>query len=313
MSARPDARLVLGTAQLGLPYGITNTTVLRSEEKLSLLQAAADGGVEYLDTARAYGNSEEVVGEFIKTGHARKCRIVTKLSPLADLSTDASPAEVQAAVNQSLHRSHKALGLVKLDAVLLHRASHLTDWNGAVWQALRDAMDRGQISHLGVSVQSPAELMQTLAVADVSHIQLPFNILDWRWDSILSELREARRQRKLVVHVRSLLLQGLLTTDRADAWARAGVDDAGPVRLWLNDQIERLGLESVAHLCMAYAHAQDWIDGLVVGMDNIEQLRNNLQLLARPGLDPAELFELAKTRPFLSASSLNPATWKSEA
>lgn len=310
MGAR--SRLVLGTAQLGLRYGITNSTVLLPEGKLSLLQAAADGGVECLDTARAYGDSEEVVGAFLNAGHARECAVVTKLSPLGDLSTDASPTEVRAAVNQSLHQSHKALGLVQLDTVLLHRASHLTEWNGGAWQALRDAMDRGQVSHIGVSVQSPAEVMQALAIADVSHIQLPFNILDWRWDSVLSELRDARRRRRLVVHVRSLLLQGLLTTDRADAWARAGVTDAGPVRRWLKDQVKRLGLESVTHLCLAYAHGQDWIDGLVVGMDNIEQLLSNLQLLARPGLDPAELLLLAKTRPFLRAESLNPATWTNE-
>lgn len=311
MPPRPDvARLVLGTAQLGLTYGIANTTVLDADGKQALLREAVSRGVTWLDTARAYGDSEAVIGRFLALGAPGTCNIVTKLAPLADMAHDANPAAVMDAVDRSLDQSRAALGLPRLQTVLLHRASHLRAWGGAVWSRLQGAVKRGVVTEIGVSVQNPDELEQALETEALSHIQLPFNLLDWRWDKCLEPLRQARRSRRIVVHVRSILLQGLLVTDRPAAWQCAGIDDGVAVRRWLVAQAEQHGLGGdVARLCMAFANGQDWIDGLVVGTDNVRQLHDNIAAIEHR-LSAAAIDDIVAARPVLAAFALDPAQWR---
>src|SRR5690348_3290015 len=129
--ARP-AGLVLGSVQLGLPYGIANRTGQPSRAAaLRLVQKAANCGIAEFDTARAYGESESRLGEAL---HGRKAvRTITKLSPLAELAPNASRADVRAAVDRSIAESLAALKHGRLDCLLLHRAGHMTAFGGAVW------------------------------------------------------------------------------------------------------------------------------------------------------------------------------------
>ena len=136
--ARP-AELVLGSVQLGLAYGAANRTGKPSHgAALRLVHRATDAGVTNFDTARAYGDSEDRLGEALV---ARKgIHTVTKLSPLSDLQPDAPPDEVCAAVDASIAASLEALRRDKLDCLLLHRASHMTDFGGVVWNRLVELM-----------------------------------------------------------------------------------------------------------------------------------------------------------------------------
>lgn len=310
---RGASRLVLGAAQLGMAYGISNTTALAPHEKQTLLAAAVAGGIDLIDTARAYGTSEDVIGQFLASDLASACRVVTKLAPLTELSASASGDEVSQAVEESLRQSRQSLGITKFDTVLLHRASHLTAWNGAVWHMLQDHASRGSIGTIGVSVQTPDELVLALDTPGVAHIQLPFNILDWRWDGVLPRLIAARKQRRVTVHARSLLLQGLLVASRPESWAMAGVANPQPIQEWLKNQVEQFGRDSVADLCMAYVIAQDWVDGLVVGIDNIAQLQANLQFVTSPPLAALDLDQILQTRPRLTIHTLDPAKWSRRA
>src|SRR5204863_9982188 len=120
---------------------------------------AAASGVAAFDTARAYGDAEERLGEALR---GRKVTTITKLAPLNDLPLEASPSAVHAAVDASIEQSRNALGRATLDCVLLHRAGHMTAFNGAIWERLKAHVGRGLIRMLGVSVQSPAETHRAL-------------------------------------------------------------------------------------------------------------------------------------------------------
>src|SRR5213075_2835853 len=97
------AELVMGSAQLGLVYGAANRTGKPTREAaVRLVQRAADSGVAAFDTARAYGDAEERLGEALR---GRKVTTVTKLAPLSELPADASAATVQAAVDASVEQS----------------------------------------------------------------------------------------------------------------------------------------------------------------------------------------------------------------
>ncbi len=301
------AELVLGSVQLGVPYGAANRTGKPTRAAaLRLVTRAVDAGITKFDTARAYGDSEDRLGEALRTRKA--IRTITKLSPLAHLAPGATRREVRAAVDTSIEESLYALRREQIDCLLLHRAAHMTAFGGAVWERLIERLEDGTVLALGVSVQSPEEATAALACSDVRHLQLPFNLLDWRWaDAGIVENIRSRAQ--VTIHARSIFLQGLLAADDASIWPRIDDIDAAALISTISEIARDFGRDSAADLCVAYARGQDWIDGVVVGMETEDQLDDNLRLFLRPPLSPADCADVAKRLPRVSAQLLNPAQW----
>ncbi len=182
MPQQHSAELVLGSVQLGLAYGAANRTGKPSRETaLRLVQHAAESGIAQfdIDTARAYGDSEDRIGEALTGKHT--VRTITKLSPLSELPPTAGREVVRDAVDASIAQSLAALRRDRLDCLLLHRAEHMRSHGGAIWERLVERLEDGSVLSLGVSVASPFEALLALAYPDVRHLQLPFNLLDWRW------------------------------------------------------------------------------------------------------------------------------------
>jgi aryl-alcohol dehydrogenase-like predicted oxidoreductase len=304
---RKPAELVLGGVQLGLAYGAANRTGKPSRRTaLRLVHRAIDAGVTSIDTARAYGDSEERLGQALAARNS--IRTITKLSPLTDLACDASRDEVRAAVDSSIAGSLEALQRERIDCLLLHRAAHLTDHGGAIWNRLIERLEDGTLISLGVSVQSPQDAIEALACTDVCHIQLPFNLLDWRWreSGVIARI-QARSH--VAVHARSVFLQGLLATDAPSAWPQiAGVDSESLIGL-IAELVREFGRTSAADLCLAYARGQSWVDGVVVGMETEEQLEDNLQLFVRPPLSVSQCAEIDLLVPRVPEAFLDPARW----
>jgi aryl-alcohol dehydrogenase-like predicted oxidoreductase len=304
-------KLVLGTAQLGLPYGIANRVGQpSSSQSEQLIKTAIIHSVRYLDTARAYGTSEEVIGRCLKTGWHGRVKIITKLAPLAECPPDAPAATVAAFVDASIFKSCAALAVQKIDVVMLHRATHLAAWRGAAMDRLQQLQSLGVIDRIGASVQSPAELEAALSYPVVSVIQMPFNLLDWRWTDMIATIEGVKLTRDLQVHVRSALLQGLMPSANIDQWARANVEHPEVIITWLRNQTIALSRMDIADLCLGYVNSFPWIDGVVVGVETSDQLMSNIEALNRPALKRDQICAIHDQRPRLSEATLNPALWK---
>jgi spore coat polysaccharide biosynthesis protein SpsF (cytidylyltransferase family)/aryl-alcohol dehydrogenase-like predicted oxidoreductase len=304
-------KLVLGSAQLGMAYGIANESGKPDQATVTtLIKTAIAHGVTFIDTARAYGDSEKVIGNALKNGWEGRAKIITKLAPLTDCPSDATPSTVNAFVDASVFQSCAALRTQTLDVLMLHRASQLTDWSGTVWSRLLKHRAEGRLKALGASVQSPLELELALATPEVEFIQMPFNVLDWRWATQIPAIREAKRQRPLVIHVRSALLQGLLTSTTPTHWHKANVSNPEPVIEWLRDQCHQAGRSSVADFCLSFVQTLDWVDGVVVGMETLKQFEENIQVFCGTGLSDQQMHAILSSRPLLDEDTLNPARWR---
>ena len=307
MSAPSAAELVLGSVQLGLPYGAANRTGQPSRtQALRLVHRAIDAGITAFDTARAYGESEDRLGEALsgqKTVHT-----VTKLSPLSELAPDAPRQIVRAAVDASIAESLAALQRDHLDCLLLHRAAHITSHGGAIWERLIERLEDGTVLALGVSVQSPAEALAALDCHDVVHIQMPFNLLDKRWREA-GVIDKIKARPHVTIHARSVFLQGILAANDPSVWPVVpGVDAPALVDL-IAELTRAFERKSPADLCLAYARGQRWIDGVVVGMETTDQLETNLSLFMRPPLSPEDCAIIEARVLALPAALLDPAQW----
>lgn len=306
----PGARLVLGTAQLGAPYGsVRKTTPLPPNEAMMLVRRAMTCNAA-IDTARAYPDAEAIVGRALAGGRAGRARIVTKLAPLDDVAPDAAPSAAADAAGISVLHSRQALGGEARPTLLLHRAAHLSAWRGAVWHRLQKLRDDGLIDALGVSVQSPEEAQAALGDPAVRLIQLPLNPLDRRWR--VAGIEDAARQAGVEMHFRSVFLQGILLREPS-AWPRIDGVDPAAILKGLAEAAARLGRANIADLCIAAVRtaAARYGDAcaLVIGAERLAQFEEIVDLFRHPPLSPDEAAWLDKWLPDVPDRLVNPALW----
>lgn len=263
-------QLCLGTAQFGLPYGITNRAgkVSESEVQALLIEARA-AGVTLLDTAQAYGDAEEVLGRSLPPGHAFK--LISKLAPQPQ---PAFTADDRVEWEQAFTRTCELLGNQGLDTLLVHSAldlikpgaEHLREW-------LLSLRGRGLVQRLGVSVYGGTELIDLPSdLLDV--VQLPLSLYDQRLlvDGTIDRLLESG----CAVHVRSIYLQGLLLSPVA-SWP-AWVD---PLVRKHHARLEHLAADrgcTLLDLALGFACAQKDLDAVVVGVCSRFELQQLLQV-----------------------------------
>lgn len=303
------SELTLGTVQLGVPYGVANKTGMPSDlQAKELLQSAIDSGVTTFDTARGYGESESRLGHLLSLGYRDRISIVTKLNVMSELPADASAELVGKLVDESVFHSCHDLRRNSIDTMLLHRWEHHDNWGGAVWRRLVEHKKSGLIGHLGVSVSAPHEAIEALKDPNVSHIQAPINLLDWRWKEP-NFLAAVNKRSDVIWHARSVLLQGLLLLP-PESWPRIPEVNSKEINMLLDGLVHEMRRVDRIDLCIAYVRSMPWVTSLVVGMDNASQLNDNLEKFHLPKLTLDQLAKIDCTLPCLPVTLLNPALWK---
>ena len=285
------SRIALGTAQLGLGYGVANRTgQLSRHEAAATLDLARRHGMDTLDTAIAYGNSEERLGEI----GVSDWRIVSKLPAVPEGCRD-----VAGWVREQIDGSLARLGVTRLYGVLLHRPAQLrNEYGDALHRALHDLKEAGLAEKIGISIYEPDELG---AIRDypVDLIQSPFSVFDQRLLS--SGWLERLHAQGVEVHVRSIFLQGLLLMHpraRPPYFARWEPQ----WRKW-DQWLEREGV-SALRACLAFALAQQQIARVVVGVDGRDHLEQLLSAVEGPRVSPP--MDLACE----DSALVNPSQWK---
>lgn len=253
--------LALGTAQFGLAYGITNTRgALPDEVARDLLRSCASSGVTLLDTAAGYGDSEERLGRLLPPG---SWRTVTKTAALRRERFEATDLTL---FEDTFADSLRHLRRGDVHGLLVHHADDLLVPGGeCLLHWLHEQRDAGQARHIGVSLYSGDQARALLEryrhtprAFDI--VQLPASLADQRLlvDGTLDRLADHGIQ----VHVRSLLLQGLLLADATFVEARFPGKGAWMRRLHVWCAAHGL---SPLHACLSFFKSTPGIQVAVVG------------------------------------------------
>nr|WP_321496410.1 aldo/keto reductase [uncultured Methanolobus sp.] len=264
------SRLTLGTAQLGLNYGINNKLGKpHKEQALSILESAYSNGVTSFDTASAYGNSEIIIGDFVENKERSKCYIVSKLEPLAknNVIQDNLEKNIFSKINSSLNN----LKTEYIDNYLIHDFKDIGHYKDLV-PVLVKAREEGLIRNIGVSVYSPSEAETILTMNDFDAIQVPLNILDHRFlkNSLLKRLKE----NGFTIFSRSVFLQGLLFMDPNKLPVNLL---AARSHLMNINQLVQDNNISISQLALNFARVIKEIDSIIIGVDSEEQLEQNIR------------------------------------
>lgn len=272
------SEMTLGTVQLGMNYGIANNDGKPSEEKsFSILRTALEGGVNTLDTARAYGDSEQVIGRFLKTWKGEMPNIITKVPKMQGTSQK----ELEKFVTESVERSLENLGVNKLSAVMLHGAKDPIIHGQACVDAVKALIDHGYADRVGVSVYNAEDIEGMLSYDLFSVTQVPMSIFDQRL--IAGGSIEKLAQRDYTVFVRSVFLQGLFFLDPDEMDDSILQEHAAPRIRTLRKIAAGEGM-TVAQLAVAFMRDCAGVASLVLGADTPAQVKSNIDYFNTPKL-----------------------------
>jgi aryl-alcohol dehydrogenase-like predicted oxidoreductase len=248
---------------------------LSREEVARILDTAAGHGIDAIDTAIAYGQSESVIGETAQN----RFKIISKLPPI--------PSEVSKVsqwVRTQIDASLSRLKCTSLDALLLHRSQDLTEAHGAeLYAAISSLKVEKIIQRFGVSIYAPDELTGIIGTFDIDVVQAPLNVFDRRILGVIDQLTALN----IEVHVRSVFLQGVLIAkpenrpQRFQPWSEhfARFDE------W----VLSTGLSAMA-CCLGFALQQTGVTNLVIGTTSPESLTEIMTSIPNMKLEvPADL------------------------
>ncbi|MBQ7715189.1 MAG: aldo/keto reductase [Clostridia bacterium] len=277
----------LGTVQLGMNYGIANKTGQPNEEKsFSMLRTALESGITSIDTARAYGTSEEVIGRFLKTWEGEVPYITTKV---VDITGD-NELEIERSIISCLEESLDTLGINKVNNVLLHDQEPLFENGKLVARAMEKLVKLGYTDKVGASVYKAEELEKMLEYDVYTSTQAPMSIFDQRL--ISSGMTDRLAERGITVFVRSVFLQGLFFLDPDMITDPTLIEHAVPKIRLLRECAEKEEM-SIAELAISFMRDVNGVTSLVLGADNPDQVRANAAYFDVKPLSE-ETFELIK-------------------
>lgn len=280
------SKIALGTVQFGLDYGISNSGGQTPKEEVTrILHIAHKNGIDVLDTAFLYGESEVVLGEQELKSHFK---IVSKFPEV----------ENETELNRYFQKSLARLGQKSLYAYIAHRPNVLLN-ESSIWKGLIRLKEQGLVQKIGFSVYEPAEISALLKAGfSPDLVQVPFSFLDQRFTEALENLKQGGTE----IHTRSTFLQGLFFTksEELDPFF-------DPIRTWMKKlETNFPNNADRAAVLLNYCLSRPFIDKVVMGINSSTQLEDNLRTLK--AIKAVEIPRMDSSYPLEIA---NPSLWPS--
>lgn len=272
-------KIGLGTVQFGLDYGISNKSGKTSKNEVKrILKLAQREGIDTVDTAFAYGDSEKILGSI----GVRHFNIVSKYLP---------ESESKFTIDEQLKISLSNLKLKTLYGYLAHRPEDILN-NFSQWDQLKKFREQGIVRKIGFSLNNPGELEILLKEGlQPDLIQVPFNYFDRRFEQITKQLHANGCE----IHSRSTFLQGLFFRDPNTLPAHFGevIDLLKDIKDSTKD---------LAGSLLKFVLEKSFIDKVIIGVESKSQLKENLESFNKVIPLPDMNFEI-------SDSILVPSNW----
>jgi aryl-alcohol dehydrogenase-like predicted oxidoreductase len=283
------SQLALGTVELGLDYGIGTALKPAEQDASDLLHYALDQGITVIDTARAYGSAERIIGQTLEERRDEYV-LVSKVK--------SAPGEVETLVEASL----RELRTDRIDVMMLHCGFDSRLDEDALG-ALERCRDAGKLRFIGASVYGMEAAMNAIRSARCDCIEIAYSVLDRRPES---EVLAAADAAGVGVIARSVLLKGALSVRYRDL--AAGLES-------LQSCVERLAaiagsIDLLPEFAYRYVLSRRPPHCALVGTSSREELRAAV-CFAEKGPLPAEQVRAAQKVELDDERWLNPGHWPS--
>ena len=250
------SKIALGTVQFGMNYGISNTTgQVPSAEISKILDYCKANGIDTLDTAQGYGESEKVLSQFDLSSF----KIITKLIGDVRLETSLENLKIQSVYGLMFHRENEC--------------------NDKTWKLFELYKAQGLVKKIGLSVYTPNILENLIERYPIEIVQFPMNILDQSFVPLLPKLKA----KKIEIHTRSTFLQGLLLMDKIPEYFT-------PVK----DKIESVPKPRLEQT-LNFVKQQKDVDKMVLGVTRLQDLQEIVEAYSKNNIAETDYSKYAVT------------------
>lgn len=298
------SEIAFGSVEIGMPYGIgveSRKDMLTEEGAIELLHKALDRGINFIDTARMYGNSEQIIGKAFKN-RRNEIVICTKCRHLRNQNGELPEKEETAKIIlDSFNESLQALQTDFIDLYMLHQVDKEILENEEIADAFIKLKRDGRIKATGISSYTIEETKKAIELGIWDVVQLPFNLMDQGH----SFLFEQMQQQGIGIVVRSILLKGLLS-DRGKNLHPALKNVEEHIEKYDN-LLGRINL-SLPELAIKFGLSHPEVSTVLVGLDKITYLNQTLKSANGVYLNEEELEE-AKGLSYPDPTFLNLPYW----
>jgi len=304
---RPLGKTGLSVSEIGYgTWGIGGSSWIGAQEDESVraLHRAIESGVNFIDTARGYGESERIVGKVVRAHRGDPLYVATKVPPKNGIwpaPRGLDPAETfpGSHIRASLDTSLRASGLEMFDVLQFHGRG---DW----LETITELKKEGKIRFFGVSLNDnqPDSALELVRSGDVDTVQCIYNIFH---QAPAERLFPACEQHGVGVIVRVPLDEGALTgritvnTTFPDGDFRNGYfrgDRKAQVEQHVDAIVADLGIErdQLPEVALRFTLSQDAVSTAIPGMRTVSNVERNVAVGDGRGLDAGQLAALAKHR-----------------
>lgn len=284
-------KLILGSAQFGMHYGISNKTGKPSLHGIeSIIQFCVKNEINRIDTAIDYGDSEKNLGHV----GVDAFKIITKINPnkFKKNINDHFLLEIEKSINR--------LKVDNLDTVLIHNSENITQDNEEViFKSLLSLKEKGLTKKIGISSFDKKNILNLSNKYKFDVVQTPCNLFDQ--SLIKSELHKNLNDKEIEIHARSVFLQGLLLMKKNklpkkfDKW-KTLLDS---YYNWLEDN-KVLPIQAA----LSYVKQYKEISGIVVGVNKLSELKDIIKFYNKDWACNAPDFTN-----FITEKFINPSYW----
>ena len=228
-----------------------------------------------IDTAKAYGNAENVIGEFF-ANNGKVLNVITKL-PEREYITAGD-------VEEEVYGSLENMKISSIDCLLVHSYKTFKLYGKIIVPVLRSLYRDGVIKSYGVSVYHPGEVLSLRKeISDGLAIEFPLNLFDQRFlkDELIKKLKEDG----CMLFARSVFLQGLFFLGKEKLEGR--FVKAGNGLAMIGEISREYGIRP-EHMAILFVATNPWLDGFVFGIDSQEHLLNNIRCLTEENISVYE-------------------------
>ncbi len=296
------SEISLGTVEIGLDYGIAaNGHAHRpaESEAARLLHRALDLGVNFIDTARAYGTSEEIIGRALKN---RRSEFVLCSKVLSYPGDNLDFSTLRAKVTESVDLSLRALDTAAIDIMMIHSAPTEVISRGDLLTILEELREAGKFRWIGASVYGEEAALAAIRTGRYDCLQVACSALDRR-----QEPRVWPEAEKFGVGIvaRSVLLKGALS-----ARYHYLPDSLAPLKAAVGrlEAVAESAALSLPELSYRYLLTQRLPQTALVGASALHELEAAIRF-AEAGPLPGQLMERIQEVQIENEMLLNPGTW----
>ena len=284
------SRLILGTVQLGLDYGINNQSGKPNlDEAFRILDCAREAEVKGFDTAAAYGNAHEVLGKWFKSRKDAEVPVYTKFAP--------GTALTEGLADQFLHELH----VDRLAGLSFHRLADFRTNHAHRREELMELVYHPSIGKIGVSMHSNDEIDFCVHREHIQLVQFPYNALDNA--SQRAEIMAIADDNDMEMHTRSVFLQGLFFRQDIPEKLQPLSSSIAAIRQMATETGIELGQLLLAYALNSKSH------GVLVGVENVRQLEEIVTWADNATAVPAEVLSVIDEIKIQNTLLLNPANW----